>query len=505
MTTRMQDLLLAIDQGTTSTRAIVFDPSGSVLGVAQREFAQHYPAPGWVEHDPEEIWSTTLAVTREAIDSAGGASHIAGIGITNQRETTVVWDRGTGRPVYPAIVWQDRRTAERCAALREGGHEPAVRSKTGLVLDPYFSASKIAWIPDSVDGARVRAKRGELAFGTIDAFLIWRLTDGAVHATDATNASRTSLFDIGLQRWDDELLALFDVPRVILPEVRDSADDFGTTAVSVLGASIPIAGVAGDQQAATVGQACFEPGMVKSTYGTGCFAVLNTGDAIVESRNGLLATVAYRLDGNVAYALEGSIFVAGASVQWLRDGLGVIDNAHETELLAKNLESNHGVYLVPAFVGLGAPHWEPDARGAVFGITRDTGVAHFARAALESVCYQTHDLVEAMTQDLAASHIGGPLNRLRVDGGMVANSWLMQFLADMVGMAIERPRVTETTALGAALLAGLRLGMFASLAQVGRHWQLDETFEPSMNTEERAQLLAGWQHALEHVRSHAQG
>ena len=488
-------LLLAIDQGTTSSRAIVFDVHGAIRTIARRELAQHYPAGGWVEHDPEEIWSATLAVTREALAAADGA--IAAIGITNQRETTVVWDRASGAPIHRAIVWQDRRTAARCRTLRDAGHEPAVSEKTGLLLDPYFSASKIAWILDHVDGARARAVAGDLAFGTIDTFLIWRLTGGAVHATDATNASRTLLFDIHAQAWDESLLRLFDVPRSMLPEVRDSAADFGTTAVEVLGHALPIAGVAGDQQAATVGQACFAPGMTKSTYGTGCFAVMNTGAEAVRSRHRLLTTVAWRLAGEPTYALEGSIFVAGAAVQWLRDGLRVIENAPETEALAGSLPDSGGVYLVPAFTGLGAPHWDPDARGAIYGLTRDTGPAHLARAALEAVCFQTRDLMAAMQADR-----GAPIGRLRVDGGMAGNTWLLQTLADIVDVPVERPRTIETTALGAACLAGLQAGVFPSLDDIDARWVRDAELMPRMSDRERERLVRGWESAVARTLEH---
>ena len=494
-------LLLAIDQGTTSSRAMVFDVAGAVRAAAQREFTQHYPGDGLVEHDPEEIWSSTLAVTREALTSVGGAASaggaVAAIGITNQRETTVVWDRATGAPIHRAIVWQDRRTAERCRALREAGHEPMVSEKTGLLLDPYFSATKLAWILDHVDGARERAAAGELAFGTIDTFLIWRLTGGTVHATDATNASRTLLFDIRAQAWDDALLQLFDVPRAVLPEVRDSAADFGTTLPGLLGGAIPIAGVAGDQHAATVGQACFEPGMVKSTYGTGCFAIMNTGAEAVRSRHRLLTTVAWRLGGEPVFALEGSIFVAGAAVQWLRDGLGVIETAAQTEALAAGLPDSGGVCLVPAFTGLGAPHWDPDARGAIFGLTRDSGPAHLARAALESVCLQTRDLMIAMAADRGAA-----VDRLRVDGGMAGNAWLLQALADVVGVAVERPRVIETTALGAAWLAGLQAGVFRSLDEIRERWARAAEFTPRMPEGERDRLVRRWESAVARTLEH---
>ena len=486
--------ILSIDQGTTSSRAIVFDATGKRLATAQREFAQHYPRDGWVEHDPEEIWSTTLDVCRKASASVDGKA-IAAIGITNQRETTIVWDRGTGKPVYPAIVWQDRRTAEHCDRLRAADHEELVARKTGLLLDPYFSATKLAWILDNVDGAREKAERGELAFGTVDCFLLWRLTAGREHATDATNASRTMLFDIHTQSWDDELLDLFRVPRDLLPEVRDCAAHFGDCDAELFGRPIPVTGIAGDQQAAAVGQACFSPGMIKSTYGTGCFVLVNTGEAAARSHNRLLTTVCYRLDGKVTYALEGSIVVAGAAVQWLRDGLGLIQSASETEALASSLADNRGVYLVPAFTGLGAPHWDAHARGGLFGITRDTGVAEIVRATLESVCYQTRDLLRAVADDGATK-----LSALRVDGGMVANDWLMQFLADVVDLRVERPVVTETTALGAAYLAGVEVGVFDSLDDVTANWQMDRSFESAMDGSERQRLVSGWSKAVSRVR-----
>ncbi len=486
--------ILSIDQGTTSSRAMVFDATGKAHAMAQTEFAQHSPNDGWVEHDPEEIWSTTLDVCRQA-SAAVGVKSIAAIGITNQRETTIIWDRGTGKPVYRAIVWQDRRTAEHCDALRAAGHEDLVARKTGLLLDPYFSATKIAWILDNVDGARAKAERGDLAFGTVDCFLLWRLTGGQVHATDATNASRTMLFDIHSQSWDEELLDLFRVPRAILPEVRDCAAHFGETQAELLGRTIPVTGIAGDQQAAAVGQACFSPGMIKSTYGTGCFVLVNTGDEAVRSQNRLLTTVCYRLNGKVTYAIEGSIFIAGAAVQWLRDGLGLIQSASETEALASSLADNRGVYLVPAFTGLGAPYWDAHARGGLFGITRDTGVAEIVRATVESVCYQTRDLLQAVANDVATN-----LTALRVDGGMVANDWLMQFLADIVDLRVERPVVTETTALGAAYLAGVQAGVFESLDDVTANWRRDRSFEPTMNASERKHLVAGWSKAVSRVR-----
>ena len=494
----MSQYILSIDQGTTSSRAMLFDEHGRAAFTAQGEFTQHFPKDGWVEHNPEEIWVTTLGVVRAALEQANLEQRgIAAIGITNQRETTVVWDRFSGEPIYNAIVWQDRRTADFCEGLRQQGHETEVTAKTGLLLDPYFSGTKINWILDNVAGARARAEKGELAFGTIDSFLIWRLTGGESHATDATNASRTLLFNIHQQCWDSELLELLSIPASLLPEVLDCAADFGTTSKDLLGARIPIAGVAGDQQAALVGQACFEPGMIKSTYGTGCFMILNTGEQALASTNKLLTTVGYRLNGRTTYALEGSIFVAGAAVQWLRDGLGIIDSAEQTEALAASLDSNHGVYLVPAFTGLGAPHWDPDARGAIFGITRDTGVAELVRATLESVCYQTFDLLEAKRRD------GLTPTRLRVDGGMVQNNWLCQFLADLLGIVVERPAQTETTALGAAYLAGLQVGIFTSLKDIAGHWQADREFDPAMDKGAASLLLADWHEAIIKVRTNS--
>jgi glycerol kinase len=446
-----------------------------------------------VEHDPQELWETTLSVTRDAL--AEGS--VAAIGITNQRETTLIWDRNTGEPIHRAIVWQDRRTAERCADLKADGVEDLVRERTGLLLDPYFSGTKVGWLLDHVEGARDRAERGELAFGTVDTFLVWRLTGGRRHVTDATNACRTLLFNLRTQDWDDDLLSLLGVPRAILPDVLDSADDFGMTDRAVLGQSLPIRGVAGDQHAATIGQACLQPGMVKSTYGTGCFAMLNTGDAIVRSENGLLTTLAYRLNGRATYALEGSIFVAGASVQWLRDELGVIASASDTEALAASLDAtggNDGVYLVPAFVGLGAPHWAPEARGALVGLSRASGAAHLARAALEAVSYQTRDLTSAMEADAGAA-----IETLRVDGGMVANDWMLQFLADVLDIPVERPTNIETTALGAAFLAGLGAGEFDSIDELGERWRLDRRFEPRMDASRRAELIEGWRRAVSSV------
>ncbi len=484
--------ILAIDQGTTSTRAIVFDAETRAVATAQSEFAQHYPRPGWVEHDPEDIWRDTLATARQALAESGvDAAGIAGIGITNQRETVVVWDRATGVPIHNAIVWQDRRTADLCARLKQDGHEATVRAKTGLLLDPYFSATKLAWILDHVDGARDRADRGELAFGTIDSFLLWRLTGGTVHATDVTNAGRTLLYDIHAQRWDEALCELFDVPMGLLPEVHDNSHIFGHTAEGLFDAAIPIAGIAGDQQAALFGQACFEAGMVKSTYGTGCFMLLNTGEEAVESGHRLLTTPAYRLNGTMTYALEGSIFIAGAAVKWLRDGIGVITHARETNDMATQVPDSHGVYMVPAFVGLGAPHWDPDARGAIFGLTLGSTQAHLARAALEAVGYQTMDLADAMVADG-----GDPPATIRVDGGMAANDWLCQFLADMLQVAVERPRHLETTALGAAFHAGLATGVWADLDALAATWVRGDCFEPKMDAESRATLAAGWHAAL---------
>jgi glycerol kinase len=488
--------LLAIDQGTTSTRAIVFDDRARPVATAQRELPQIFPAPGWVEHDPEEIWRATVAVCREALASARlEAAAIAGIGITNQRETTIVWDRETGRAVHNAIVWQDRRTAEHCAELKAAELEPEFVQRTGLLLDPYFSGTKLAWILDNVAGVRAPAEAGKLAFGTVESFLLWRLTGGQRHASDATNAARTLLYNIRSLRWDLDLLRLLEIPHAMLPEVVDCAGEFGTTTSDLFGAPIPVLGMAGDQQAATVGQACLWPGMVKSTYGTGCFALLNTGTTAVRSKNRLLTTIAYRLNGVVTYALEGSIFIAGAAVQWLRDGLKLIARSGDVEALAARARPDHGVVLVPAFVGLGAPYWDPDARGALLGLTRDTGPAEIAHATLDSVCLQTRDLVEAMRAD------GASITALRVDGGMVANTPLMQRLADTVGLTVERPVVTETTALGAALLAGLQAGLFASLDAIAAQWQLDRAFAALEPAASRDRRYAAWQAAVKRVRS----
>jgi glycerol kinase len=495
----MPSHLIAIDQGTTSTRAIVFDVSLAPVANASRELRHIYPAPGWVEHDPEEIWTAVVTTVREAMAKAGlAAKDIAGIGITNQRETTIVWDRASGKPIHNAIVWQDRRTADACAALRRAGHEPAVSAKTGLVLDPYFSATKIAWLLDNGhDRARVSAEAGRLAFGTVDAFLLWRLTGGKVHATDATNASRTLLFDIGRGTWDSGLAELFDVPMDLLPEVRDCASDFGETRADLFGGSIPIRGIAGDQQAATVGQGCFSPGMVKSTYGTGCFALLNTGAEQIASRHRLLTTIAYQLAGQRTYALEGAIFIAGAAVQWLRDGLHLIREAAEINALAGKADPAEQVYLVPAFVGLGAPYWDADARGAIFGLTRNSGAAELARAALEAVGYQTRGLLEAMQADWPGT--GDTV--LRVDGGMTASDPAMQFLADILGAPVDRPVVMETTALGAAYLAGLQAGVCPDPSGFQATWRLDRRFEPAMEEAVRARKWAGWQAAVARVRT----
>lgn len=483
--------ILSIDQGTTSSRTLVFTPQGEVLFTAQQEFPQIYPHDGWVEHDPETIWDTTLSTLQKAYEFASsGGYEIIGIGITNQRETTIVWDRKTGKAVYNAIVWQDRRTANICRALKAAHSEADVTAKTGLLLDPYFSATKAAWILDNVKGARKKAEAGELAFGTVDSFLIWRLTGGETHATDATNASRTNLFNIHESAWDGHLLKIFNVPAEVLPDVKDCADDYGITAKGLLPQQLSILGVAGDQQSAAIGQACFEVGSIKSTYGTGCFVILNTGGECLSSKNRLLSTVAYRINGQTTYALEGSIFIAGAAVQWLRDGIQIIDNARETEELVRGTKDNAGVYLVPAFTGLGAPHWDPDARGAIFGLTRDTGRAEIVRAALESVCYQTHDLFTAMGDDGVAP------TRLRVDGGMVNNDWMVNYLSSILDLPIDRPRVMETTALGAAYLVALQAGLYSSLDEVARNWKSQASFEPDMPPEIRKAALSGWHKAV---------
>lgn len=490
----MNGLVLAIDQGTTSSRAIVFDSARRALGVGQQEFPQHFPASGWVEHDPEEIWQSVVATCRAALAQAKcAATDIAAIGITNQRETVVIWDKQTGKPIHNAIVWQDRRTAPLCQKLKKQGLEPLFSRKTGLLLDPYFSGTKIAWLLDRVKGARRRAEKGELHAGTIDSFLIWRLTGGKVHATDATNASRTLVYNIRKNAWDPELLKILRIPATLLPEVKDCADDFGVTQKDLFGAEIPILGVAGDQQAATIGQACFEPGMMKSTYGTGCFALLNTGQDFVRSKNRLLTTIAYRLNGKTTYALEGSIFIAGAAVQWLRDGIKVIGKAEHSGELAASADETQGVYLVPAFVGLGAPHWDAEARGAIFGLTRNSGPAEFARAALESVAFQTRDLLDAMRKDWRA---GAGKTVLRVDGAMVASDWTMQRLADLLDAPVDRPTTLETTALGAAWLAGSRAGAWPDEAAFAKSWSLDRRFEPHMDEFLRAAKMRGWRDAV---------
>ncbi len=523
--------ILAIDQGTTSTRALLFDERMRIVAMAQEAFEQHFPQSGWVEHDPQDLWQTALLTCQTTLAEAGiKASDVAAIGITNQRETALVWDRETGKPIHRAIVWQDRRTAELCTRLRDEGHEPAIRAKTGLLLDPYFSGTKIAWLLDNVDGARTAAAADRLAFGTVDSWLLWHLTGGAVHATDATNASRTLLYNIETGQWDDDLLKLLDVPRSLLPEVRDSAGEFGVSAAEIFGAAIPIAGIAGDQQAAVVGQACFAPGMLKSTYGTGCFALLNTGSERVTSNNRLLTTIAYQFDGAPTYALEGSIFVAGAAVQWLRDGLKIIEEASQSGELAVAADPDAAVYLVPAFVGLGAPYWDAECRGALFGLTRNTGPAEIARAALESVAYQTRDLLEAMQQDWNVEHSGrlpghstaghptaghpighavghsvghsaGHSTVLRIDGGMVASSWAMQNLADILDAPVDQPLNLETTAQGAAYLAGRHVGLYPDLAEFSGRWTLKRRFEPAMDAAERERKYAGWRDAVSRTLS----
>ena len=492
--------VLAIDQGTTSSRAILFDSQYKIAAVAQKEFEQHFPRSGWVEHDPEDIWDTTLWACRQAMEKVGAkASDIAAIGITNQRETTVVWDRKTGKAIYPAIVWQDRRTADNCQTMRNAGLESMITKKTGLLLDPYFSATKVAWILDQVPDARSAAENGELAFGTIDCFLLWRLTGGKVHATDATNASRTMLYDIHRQQWCPELLNCFKVPAAILPEVKDCADDYGLTSKTLFDGKIAIRGIAGDQQAATIGQACFQPNMMKSTYGTGCFALLNTGQHCVQSKNRLLSTIAYRLDGQTTYALEGSIFIAGAAVQWLRDGIEIIEHAEHSGHLASQADDSHDVYLVPAFVGLGAPYWDADCRGAMFGLTRATGREEIAKATLEAVCYQTQDLLTAMHDDWGAARE----TILRVDGGMVTSDWTMQRLSDIVNAEVDRPHIMETTALGAAWLAGQQVGFYENRQAFSEHWQLETRFTPKMEDAERQRKYTGWKDAVQRTLSYS--
>ena len=495
----MHKFILAIDQGTTSSRAILFDENRKIVGVGQKEFTQIFPQDGWVEHDPEDIWESVVWSVKTALKEARiAAGAIAAIGITNQRETVLIWDRETGKPIHNAIVWQDRRTAAICARLRKEGHEKLFTRKTGLLLDPYFSGTKVKWLLDKVKGARKRAEKGELAFGTVDSFLIWRLTGGKMHATDATNAGRTLLFDIGSNQWDSQLCGLLDVPMAILPEVKDCADDFGVTDAALFGASIPILGVAGDQHAATIGQACFEPGMVKSTYGTGCFALLNTGTDMVRSKNRLLTTIAYRLDGKTIYALEGSIFIAGAAVQWIRDGLKLVKHASETGPLAQSADPSQRVYMVPAFVGLGAPWWDAEARGAIYGLTRNSGPAEIARAALEAVCYQTRDLLTAMRKDWKS---GAGKTVLRVDGGMVASNWTMQFLADILDAPVDRPTILETTALGAAWLAGMQAGIWPGMQDFAASWARDTRFEPEMDAATRKAKIGGWDQAVRRTLS----
>lgn len=490
----MSQFLMAIDQGTTSSRAIIFDQKGKIKTVAQQEFTQFFPNDGWVEHDPEEIYESVIQVCREAISKAGiSAKDIASIGITNQRETTVVWEKETGKPIYPAIVWQDRRTADFCQGLKDQGRENEVNEKTGLLLDPYFSATKVRWILNEVEGARTKAENGELAFGTIDCYLLWKLT--GEHKTDVTNASRTLLMNLHSLEWDDSLLNLFEVPKAMLPEINPSACEFGVTNGDLFGGPIQVGGIAGDQQAALIGQACFKEGMAKSTYGTGCFMMLNTGEQPRKSQHRLLTTVAYQAGGVTHYALEGSIFMAGATIQWIRDGLKLIQNASETLDMAKAVGANNHVYMVPAFTGLGAPYWDPHARGAIMGLTRDTGIAEIVTAGLQSVCYQTKDLLEAMAKDEATP------SRLRVDGGMVVNDWVVQFLSDILGLPIQRPAVTETTALGAAYLAGLTSGIYASLDEVGQLWEQERQFDTQMKDSERNSLYNGWLDTVSRVRT----
>lgn len=492
----MSQYILSIDQGTTSSRAILFDKQGKSVNISQQEFPQYFPNEAWVEHKPDEIWQSVKSTCLDVIKKHNiTGKDIAAVGITNQRETTVIWDRHTGKPIYNAIVWQDRRTSDYCQSLQEQGLEPKITEKTGLLLDPYFSASKIKWLLDHVDGARALATEGRLAFGTIDCYLLWQLTGGKSHKTDATNASRTMLFNIHQQCWDEELLSLFDIPLALLPEVCDSASDFGLSEHNIFGEPIPVLGIAGDQQAALIGQACFQPGMAKSTYGTGCFFMLNTGNTAHQSTNRLLTTVAYRLNGTTAYALEGSIFMAGATIQWLRDGLKLFKSAADTQAIVAQIEAEHGVVLVPAFTGLGAPYWDPDARGAILGLTRDSGIKEIVAAALQSVAYQTKDLQKAMEKDgMRPSHI-------RVDGGMVGNDWVMQFLADMLGAHVDRPKVTETTALGVAYLAGLKLGWYQSLTELEEKWQLDNRFEATYSKAKRDRLYEHWLQAIEKVKT----
>ena len=497
----MSKYILALDQGTTSSRAIIFDHNGSVVSVAQKEFKQIFPRPGWVEHDPNEIWSTQLGVAAEAISKAGLTTEsIAAIGITNQRETTVVWERATGKPVYNAIVWQDRRTAAFCDELKAKGTDKLIKEKTGLILDAYFSATKVKWILDNVEGAREKANKGELCFGTVDTWLIWNLTKGQIHATDVSNASRTMLLNIHTLQWDGELEKIFDVPGNMLPQVRSSSEVYGETQNILTAHKIPIAGIAGDQQSALFGQMCTQAGMVKNTYGTGCFMLMNTGEKAVPSQNNLLTTVAWKVNGVTQYALEGSVFIAGAVVQWLRDGLGIIKSSAEVEPLAMKVDNNDGVYVVPAFAGLGAPHWNQHARGTIVGMTRGTTAAHLARAATESIAYQTMDVLKAMEADS-----GIAIKELRVDGGATANNLLMQFQSDMLNTKVIRPEIIETTALGAAYLAGLAVGYWKDLEEIQKQWQVNRVFEPDMKEEERNELSKGWQRAVDTAKVWAEG
>lgn len=488
----MEKYILALDAGTTSSRAILFNHAGEIVSVAQKEFRQIYPQPGWVEHDAQEIWSTQAGVAAEAVASTGGnGSNLAGIGITNQRETTVVWDRESGKPIYNAIVWQDRRTSEYCDELRAGGHAVRIQEKTGLIVDAYFSGTKVKWILDNVEGARERAQKGELAFGTIDSWLIWNLTRGELHITDVSNASRTLLFNINTMDWDDEILTLMDIPKSMLPQVKQSSEIYGHTKTTIFATKVPIAGIAGDQQAALFGQMCTKPGMVKNTYGTGCFMLMNIGDKPVPSKNNLLTTVAWKINGKTEYALEGSIFIAGAVVQWLRDGLGLIRESRDIEYFANKVDDSGGVYLVPAFAGLGAPYWNQYARGTMVGVTRGTTSAHVARAALDAIAYQTLDVLSAMNADS-----GIDIKELRVDGGATVNNTLMQFQSDIMQVPVVRPKVTETTALGAAYLAGLAVGYWSDIEEISKQWQIDRVFSPEMPTESVDQLTKGWKRAV---------
>ena len=494
----MLNYVLAIDQGTTSTRAVIFDQNFSIISIDQQELQQFFPRSGWVEHDPDEIWNSTIETAQKAITKANlNPQEVASIGITNQRETTLVWSKKTGKTIHPAIVWQDRRTTEICDFLKSKNFEPIISQKTGLVLDPYFSATKIAWILDNVEDARKNAVSGDLLFGTVDTFLLWRLTGGKIHATDMTNASRTSLFNIHAQSWDQELLDIFNIPAIMLPTVKNCSDNFGTTDPSLFGCKISINGIAGDQQAAAIGQACFNPGMLKSTYGTGCFVLLNTGKTSINSNNKLLTTIAYSLEGEVTYALEGSIFVAGAAVQWLRDSLGTLESAAQSGIMAANSNEFEEIYMVPAFTGLGAPYWAPQARGAIFGLTRNTGPNELARAALEASCYQTRDLLEAMRQDFSSSKYSQTI--LRVDGGMSASDWTMQFLSDMLNSPVDRPKILETTALGAAYLAGLFIDVYPTPAEFAKNWMLERRFEPKISTAQSEKKYSGWLACVDQV------